>query len=62
MPSWTWEPQQEGSRFGDTELAFLWYLTASCGSLPVADQGWLEGVPLRSLRGTEFSTLYRSGS
>jgi hypothetical protein len=28
MPSWTWEPQQESSRFGDIELAFLWCLTA----------------------------------
>jgi hypothetical protein len=62
MPSWTWEPQQESSRFGVTELAFLWCLTAICGSLPATGQVRLEGVALRSLTGTEFSSLFRSGS
>src|ERR1700758_2595160 len=57
MPNWTWEPQQESSRFGDIGFAFPWCLTAFCGSLPAMDQGWLEGTPLHSLRGTEFSTL-----
>ena len=60
MPSWTWELQQESSRFGDTELAFLWCLTAFFDSLPAMDQAWLEGIPLRSLSGAEFSALYRS--
>ena len=44
MPSWTWEPQQESSRFGDIELAFHWCLSAICGSLPAMGQRWLEGV------------------
>jgi len=62
MPSWTWEPQQESSRFGDAELALPWCLTAFCGSLPASDQRWLGGVPLRSLRGAEFSAVFRSSS
>src|ERR1700751_3079144 len=57
MPSQTWILGKEGSRFGDIGLAFPWCLTAFCGSLPAMDQGWLEGTPLHSLRGTEVSTL-----
>jgi hypothetical protein len=62
MSSQTWILGQESMRFGDTVRAFHWCLTAGCGSLPATSQARLEGVPLHSLHGTEFSTLFRSAS